>query len=157
MTDRQVTPTEAHLDLIFDGRCGFCTRAVGWVHRLDRHRRISTHAYQEPDVLERFGLTESQAHTAVWAVVGGTPSAGAAAVAETLDTALGPHFWQALPHPTSTNGPGSRVPMGRGSPRKVPRCHAVVRMSPGKLRAQNYVITRISAARERQLPGRWHP
>lgn len=96
MTDRQVTPTETHLDLIFDGRCGFCTRAVGWVHRLDRHRRISTHAYQEPDVLERFGLTESQAHTAVWAVVGGTPSAGAAAVAETLDTALGTRIFGKL-------------------------------------------------------------
>ena len=47
-------------------------------------------------MLERFGLTESQAHTAVWAVVGGTPSAGAAAVAETLDTALGTRIFGKL-------------------------------------------------------------
>ncbi len=96
MTGRQGTPAEARLDLVFDGRCGFCTRAVGWVHRLDRHHRISTHAYQEPGVLERFGLTESQAHTAVWAVVGGTKSAGAAAVADTLDAALGTRIFGKL-------------------------------------------------------------
>ena len=77
------------MDLIFDGRCGFCTRAVGWARKLDRHGCINTHAYQERGVLERFDLTESQAHTAVWAVVGGTKSAGAAAVADTLDSALG--------------------------------------------------------------------
>lgn len=81
--------SRTELDLIFDGRCGFCTRAVGWVRALDRHRRITTHAYQQPDVLDRFGLTESQAHAAVWAVAGHTRTAGAAAVAATLDTALG--------------------------------------------------------------------
>ena len=89
MTGRQSEPTRTELDLIFDGRCGFCTRAVGWVRTLDRHRRITTHAYKQPDVLERFGVTESQAHTAVWAVTGEGKSAGAAAVAVTLDTALG--------------------------------------------------------------------
>lgn len=89
MSGRDSGPGKAELDLIFDGRCGFCTRAVGWVRALDRHGRITTHAYQQPDVLERFGLTESQAHAAVWAVTGERKSAGAAAVAATLDTALG--------------------------------------------------------------------
>ena len=89
MNGRHSGPVKGELDLIFDGRCGFCTRAVGWVRTLDRHRRITTHAYQEPDVLERFGLTESQAHAAVWAVAGEAKTARAAAVAATLDTAIG--------------------------------------------------------------------
>lgn len=86
----------ADLDLIFDGRCGFCTRAVGWVHQLDRHGRIRTHAYQEPGMLECFGLTESQAHAAVWAVGGVRKTAGAAAIAATLDSALGTRFFGGL-------------------------------------------------------------
>ncbi|WP_344224575.1 DUF393 domain-containing protein [Kocuria atrinae] len=89
MTGGQSTTNETQLDLIFDGRCGFCTRAVGWARKLDRHGCINTHAYQERGVLERFDLTESQADAAVWAVVGERQTAGAAAVADTLDAALG--------------------------------------------------------------------
>lgn len=96
VSDRHSGPGKGELDLIFDGHCGFCTRAVGWVRILDRHGRITTHAYQQPDVLERFGLTESQAHAAVWAVAGQTKTAGAAAVAATLDTALGTRIFGRL-------------------------------------------------------------
>ena len=48
------------LHVVFDGRCGFCTRAVGWVEHLDRHGRIELHAWQHPGVPERFGLTPQQ-------------------------------------------------------------------------------------------------
>ncbi|WP_240625248.1 thiol-disulfide oxidoreductase DCC family protein [Kocuria tytonicola] len=56
------------LHVVFDGRCGFCTRSVGWVRALDRHGRIELHPWQGPGVLERFGLTPEQANTSVWAV-----------------------------------------------------------------------------------------
>ncbi len=60
------------LHVVFDGRCGFCTRAVGWVEHLDRHGRIELHAWQHPGVPERFGLTPQQCDASVWAV----PAAG---------------------------------------------------------------------------------
>ncbi|RKQ37230.1 DUF393 domain-containing protein [Kocuria tytonis] len=94
--------------MVFDGNCGFCTRAVGWVRVLDRHGRIELHPWQGPGVLERFGLTPEQGNTTVWAVpaehvtpVGsgtgtgtgtGTQDGathGARAVSAILDTALG--------------------------------------------------------------------
>ncbi|MDN5631299.1 DUF393 domain-containing protein [Glutamicibacter protophormiae] len=78
----------AQLHVVFDGNCGFCTRAVGWVRVLDRHGRIELHASQCPGVLERFGLTPEQADSSVWAVRDETTS-GAHAVAVVLDTALG--------------------------------------------------------------------
>lgn len=56
------------LHVVFDGRCGFCTRSVGWVRALDRHGRIELHPWQGPGVLERFGLTPEQGNASVWAV-----------------------------------------------------------------------------------------
>lgn len=66
----------AQLHVVFDGRCGFCTRAVGWVRRLDRHGRVELHAWQQPDVPERFGLTPQECDASVWAV----PQAGESTV-----------------------------------------------------------------------------
>lgn len=82
------------LDLIFDGRCGFCTRSVGWVNRLDRHGRVRCHPAQRPGVLERFGLTPSQADESVWAVHAGTRVSGAHAIAVTLDIAAGVRIFE---------------------------------------------------------------
>lgn len=93
------------LHVVFDGRCGFCTRAVGWVEHLDRHGRIELHAWQHPGVPERFGLTPQQCDASVWAVPagpgdpqgdGGHAVSGARAVANILDTALGTRFFGAL-------------------------------------------------------------
>ncbi|MDO4918275.1 thiol-disulfide oxidoreductase DCC family protein, partial [Kocuria sp.] len=93
------------LHVVFDGRCGFCTRSVGWVRRLDRHGRIELHAWQEPGVLERFGLTPEQGDTSVWAIPArcgaeaparGSAHSGARAVAAILDTALGTRCFGAL-------------------------------------------------------------
>lgn len=36
--------------LVYDGYCGFCTRSVGWVSRLDRHDRVRSVAHQLPGV-----------------------------------------------------------------------------------------------------------
>ncbi|GEC98991.1 hypothetical protein KVA01_11460 [Kocuria varians] len=86
----------AQLHVVFDGNCGFCTRAVGWAQKLDRGHRVELHASQVPGVLDRFGVTPEQADAAVWAVreewgVGGHAVGGAHAVAVVLDTALGIH------------------------------------------------------------------
>lgn len=83
-------------DLIFDGRCGFCTRAVHLVRRLDRRGRIRVHAYQREGVLETFGLTEEQAAGAVWLLDDGHLHSGAAAVSGTLDAALGTRLFLRL-------------------------------------------------------------
>ena len=95
------------LHVVFDGRCGFCTRSVGWVRALDRHGRIELHPWQGPGVLERFRLAPEQASTSVWAVPAGHAAAdtdddghthshthsratsGARAISAILDTALG--------------------------------------------------------------------
>ena len=88
----------ARVHVVFDGRCGFCTRCVGWVRRIDRHGRVDLHAWQGAGVLERFGLTPEQGNSSVWAVpaggaargvASGHATGGAEAVAAVLDAALG--------------------------------------------------------------------
>lgn len=103
----------AGIDLVFDGRCGVCTRAADWLRRRDRRGRIRLHPFQRPGVLERFGLAEAEAREAAWviepggvdgargavrgasngAAVGeGSPATrlrGAAAINRALDVALG--------------------------------------------------------------------
>ena len=81
------------LDVVFDGRCGVCTRAALWLARRDRRGRLRLHPYQHPGVLERFGLSEAAAHSAAWAFAGEGSRArsyrGAAAIDRALDEALG--------------------------------------------------------------------
>lgn len=109
------------LDVVFDGRCGMCTRAAAWIKGKDRHCRLTFHPYQGDGVLERFGLSEEAARTAVWAFspraagvgagvgsgVGSDSAAtdslhnyssghsGAAAVNRVLDTAFGLRIFSA--------------------------------------------------------------
>ncbi|CAG7619530.1 thiol-disulfide oxidoreductase DCC family protein [Leucobacter soli] len=81
------------LDVVFDGRCGVCTRAAAWLERRDRRGRLRLHPSQRPGVLERFGLSEAAAQEAAWVFEGEGPAArsyrGAAAVSRALDTAFG--------------------------------------------------------------------
>ncbi|MDO4260027.1 MAG: DUF393 domain-containing protein [Actinomycetaceae bacterium] len=79
----------APVHLVFDGHCGFCTRAAGWLRRLDRRQRVQIYPAQRPGVLERFALTENDAQKAAWAFTGRRRTAGAAAVNLVLDAALG--------------------------------------------------------------------
>lgn len=97
------------LTLVFDGHCGFCTRAVGWVKRLDRHGRIECLPSQAPGVLERFGLSRQQADETVWAFHGARRLSGAAAVNATLDAALGGSLFERL-----YRMPGSKAAQDRG-------------------------------------------
>lgn len=86
----------ATIDLVFDGQCGFCTRAVYALQRLDRHHRLRFHPFQRAGVRERFGLSFEEAHQAVWSFGPGPRQAGAAAVNASLDAALGVRMFSAV-------------------------------------------------------------
>ncbi|MFT8394958.1 thiol-disulfide oxidoreductase DCC family protein [Propionibacterium sp.] len=77
------------VDLVFDGQCGFCTRCVMWIARRDRHSRVRLHPAQRAGVQDRFGLTEADIRSTVWAFRSGRRSSGAAAISLVLDAALG--------------------------------------------------------------------
>lgn len=70
----------AEVTLIFDGQCGFCTRCVSWVERLDQRGHVKAIAFQCPGVPERYGLTSADCSEAVWAIDadGGTHRGGEA-------------------------------------------------------------------------------
>lgn len=84
------------MDVIYDGACGFCRRAVSWLQRLDRHDRIRVHAFQDDGVLDRFGLTRAEAEASVWALAPGDRACGARAVCAALDRARGTGFFSRL-------------------------------------------------------------
>src|SRR5699024_6190353 len=85
-----VEATLATARLVFDGRCGFCTRAVGWLRRLDRQRRVDTVPLQTPGVPESVGSTEEECLNSLrWRGSDGALHSGAAAANAAVSTALG--------------------------------------------------------------------
>lgn len=92
----------AELTLIFDGRCGVCTRAAGWLRQLDRGGRIQLRASQEHGVRQAYGLTQAQTDVEIWGfrVVTGEGrvmvSRGAGAAAVALDVAMGTRIFRNL-------------------------------------------------------------
>jgi predicted DCC family thiol-disulfide oxidoreductase YuxK len=78
------------LTLVFDGYCGFCTRSVQWIARLDRNRRVRFEPFQRPGVLQAYGLTAEECEEAAWAITpGGRRMRGAEAINAALAAALG--------------------------------------------------------------------
>ncbi len=76
--------------LVFDGRCGFCTRSVGWLRRIDRHRRIHIVPLQTPGAPDSVGATETECLDSLqWQGGDGSRLSGAAAANAALATALG--------------------------------------------------------------------
>lgn len=76
--------------LLFDGRCGVCTRSVAWLRRLDRHARIVTVPLQAPGAPESVGATEAECLASVqWRGSDGVRRSGADAANAALATALG--------------------------------------------------------------------
>lgn len=76
--------------LVFDGYCGFCTRAVRAVLRHDRRSRVRALPLQGPRVLELAGLTrEAALHEAWWLGADGRRSGGAAAMLAAVSAATG--------------------------------------------------------------------
>jgi predicted DCC family thiol-disulfide oxidoreductase YuxK len=76
--------------LVFDGRCGFCTRSVGWLRRLDRGRRVDLVPLQQPGAPARVGATVEECLAAVhWQRADGSRAAAAEAINAALAAALG--------------------------------------------------------------------
>ncbi len=76
--------------LLFDGNCGFCTRAAQWVKRWDRKDRIRVVPFQQPGAPERYGLTREACEQAAWVITpDGERHRGAAAILTALSEALG--------------------------------------------------------------------
>jgi predicted DCC family thiol-disulfide oxidoreductase YuxK len=75
--------------LVFDGECGFCTRALGWLRLADRYRVIETVPYQRPGVPESLGLSRAQcAQSVQWRGADGVRAEGAEAISAALAVAL---------------------------------------------------------------------
>lgn len=79
-----------HVTLIFDGRCGFCTRSVRLLRSLDRDDRVRAVPYQRPGAPEEHGLSLARCRAALWTITPGWDRrSGAAAVNTALSVALG--------------------------------------------------------------------
>lgn len=88
-------PSVQRAVFIFDGRCGFCTRVAHSLERLDQHSRLRTRAWQETDILERYGLSQQEVKDAAWLLLGNRRLRGAAAInaALALSTGIGLSWW----------------------------------------------------------------
>src|SRR5918911_3011531 len=76
--------------LVFDGRCGFCTRSVGWLRRLDRRHRVELVPFQQSGAPARVGATLEQCVVAVrWQHADGSRAAAAEAINAALAVVLG--------------------------------------------------------------------
>ena len=77
--------------VIFDGYCKVCTLAVGFLQRRDKANQLTMLPNQQPDVLQRYGLTKDEVQRAVWALeADGTRYEAAAAITKILATLGGP-------------------------------------------------------------------
>ena len=85
----------ASAEFVFDGSCGFCTRFVLWLARLDRHERLLITPWQAPGTLERTGLSRAQVSSAAWLVADGKTLRAAAAINRALSIASG---WNGFEH-----------------------------------------------------------
>jgi len=76
--------------LVFDGQCGFCTRAAGWLRRIDRRQRVEILPLQAPGAPESVGVTEAECLVSLrWQGEDGVRLSGAAAANAALACALG--------------------------------------------------------------------
>lgn len=76
--------------LVFDGQCGFCMRALGWLRLLDRGQLIDARPHQRPGVPGSIGATPDEcAESLQWRGPDGMRLEGAAAVNAALGTAVG--------------------------------------------------------------------
>ena len=76
--------------LVFDGRCGMCTRACNRLARMDRTGRLRIEPFQSPGMAERLGVPADRlSESAWWLDSSGAVFAGAKAVNAALSAALG--------------------------------------------------------------------
>ena len=76
--------------IVFDGRCGMCTRSARLLARFDRRGAVEIAASQAPGVRDRFGLSVAETDAAAWAVTfEGVRVGGARAIGLALAVATG--------------------------------------------------------------------
>jgi predicted DCC family thiol-disulfide oxidoreductase YuxK len=79
-----------HGVLVFDGRCGMCTRVVNRLARLNRTGRLRIEPLQTPGMADRLGIPDDRLpESAWWLDSSGAVFAGAHAVNAALSAALG--------------------------------------------------------------------
>jgi len=64
--------------LIFDGTCGFCTRQVRYIHKLDKHNRVFSEPCQFVQHNPAYGLEEVDCGEMAWAIADDGRRAGGA-------------------------------------------------------------------------------
>jgi predicted DCC family thiol-disulfide oxidoreductase YuxK len=67
-----------HVSLIFDGTCGFCTRQVRYIHKLDKHQRVVSEPCQFVQHLPKYGLQDADCGAMAWAITDDGRRAGGA-------------------------------------------------------------------------------
>jgi|GEM_PF-497023 len=92
-------PPPRSVRLVFDGYCGFCTRWVRLLQRIDRHNRVEPLAGQEPHTIDQTGITAAESIDSAWVVLpNGQRVAGAPAIATAVAVATGTRlplvFWK---------------------------------------------------------------
>lgn len=70
--------TAPQVTLIFDGTCGFCTRQVRYVHRFDRHNRVTSEPCQFVQHDPKYGLQDVDCGEMAWAITNDGRRAGGA-------------------------------------------------------------------------------
>lgn len=76
--------------LVYDGDCGFCSRAAAWIERCDRRARLAILPAQTAGLLAAARLTPLEAAQAAWAITpDGRRWRGAGAILVVLEVALG--------------------------------------------------------------------
>ena len=84
------------VDLVFDGQCGFCTRAAYAIKRFDRKARIRLYPAQRPGVHKRFNLTDTDTQQAAWAFTHDRSASGAESINLVLDVTFGTRLFTQL-------------------------------------------------------------
>jgi predicted DCC family thiol-disulfide oxidoreductase YuxK len=75
--------------VIFDGSCNFCTWSAQLIERFDRENRVRSVPFQAHGILDTFGLRQTEAEAAAWAITPtGNRYRGAAAINLALSVAL---------------------------------------------------------------------
>lgn len=88
--------------LVFDGECGFCTRCVSWVRRLDTRDRIDIRPFQSEGAPASVGATPEQCQDAVqWLGPDGVSRSGADAVNAVMSVLAGTGLPSAVYRATS--------------------------------------------------------
>ncbi|HUH72030.1 MAG TPA: DUF393 domain-containing protein [Mycobacterium sp.] len=76
--------------LVFDGRCGMCTRVVNRLAGLNRTGRLRIEPFQAPGIADRLGVPDDRlSESAWWLDSSGAVLAGAQAMNAALSAALG--------------------------------------------------------------------